>query len=375
MKSLIVLVFMFLSVRSYSAQSDLKTCEGMLQPSEEVSKTDYKSQQAYVRVNALYVYEALRQMSTEQRAADASYKIFSAEYNDSKSAQEFQEKINSRLDREGFNLSEAAARSYYRKNLSAKQLEEFNKCVQNVLGTPGVFVSANMPSLKAPFTVKVSWIAPKAGSVSTSISLDIVGGAVNGLTQWTSDSILGSFDRVVVVSPHANVSRVIVTATAGGYSDSVTVEQQIPAGQDVTTRIDGMNLVGECWKVKAKGGNENAWKAYNIAKHALALIPKEPTALLCLDSALGTVKPQTALIYKQRLEALHNALSYSEVRDDQARVHRALCYCYLTKAGFENSPSELTNAKDHATAALEIWPGDEDISHCLDAVNKTKLPQ
>src|SRR5687767_2587010 len=123
-KSLIVTLIMAVSASSFADQ-----CEVALLPTVEVAKTDYRIQQAYMYANADSEYDRLQKLDTTSRSADATFKVFTAEYNDSNSSQEFREKVRNRLTREQFNLNESDARQYYRRFLSDAQLTAWSSCI------------------------------------------------------------------------------------------------------------------------------------------------------------------------------------------------------------------------------------------------------
>jgi hypothetical protein len=108
-----LLVLMFGIHLSSHAQSTAE-CDGVLIPTVEQSSNDRRMILAFVSVNAKTEYERLKKLDKDARAADATYKVFSAEYNDSRSREMFQEKTRNKLTELNFNLNESEARSYYR---------------------------------------------------------------------------------------------------------------------------------------------------------------------------------------------------------------------------------------------------------------------
>src|SRR6516225_7338209 len=95
-----LILVLSLIATSFSFAQDIRSCDGSLAPTIEKTASDYALAQAYMSVNAAHEYDKLRNSSEEARGASASYKFFNAEYNDSKSADQFQEKVRDRLSKE-----------------------------------------------------------------------------------------------------------------------------------------------------------------------------------------------------------------------------------------------------------------------------------
>src|SRR5215831_10499623 len=96
---LFALVLLFGLVSQSYAQSTAE-CDGVLVPNTESVKTDYRLAQNFMYVNAESEYERLKKLDKDARGADGSFLAFSAEYNESKSSEEFREKVRQRIKRE-----------------------------------------------------------------------------------------------------------------------------------------------------------------------------------------------------------------------------------------------------------------------------------
>ena len=80
-----------------NAEAGCVECDAVLLPTIDQRQSDYTLMQTYMSQNAEYEYDRLKNLDTNARNADASYKLFSAEYNDSNTREEFREKVRQRL--------------------------------------------------------------------------------------------------------------------------------------------------------------------------------------------------------------------------------------------------------------------------------------
>lgn len=130
-------------------------CEKVLVPTVEQSNSDYRRLQSFMSLHAAEEYDRLQRMESSSRSAEASYKVFSAEYNDSTSREEFSERIRRRLDRENYHLDEADARSSLKVGLTDKQVDAWVMCA----GAGGLLFSARDVT-PAGFTLLVARVLP-----------------------------------------------------------------------------------------------------------------------------------------------------------------------------------------------------------------------
>ena len=108
-------VTMLLALAPLFAQAQSSDrCDVALQPTLDQGKSDYRLMQSFMKLHASEEYTRIHNITTDARNADASYMTFSAEYEDSHSKDEFQEKITKRLENEHFTLDVSDAKSYYR---------------------------------------------------------------------------------------------------------------------------------------------------------------------------------------------------------------------------------------------------------------------
>jgi hypothetical protein len=195
---------------------DLSECASVLRPNEEQSKSDYTAMQAYMSLHASYEYERLRKLDNTTRGADATYKLFSAQYNDSTSREDFQKNVSQRLDDENFALDQAEARAYSRKYVSDTQVKAWLGCVvANSRGGSLLLVASN-PG-KPHFALVAAW-APQRGVGTGDLIVTAAGAsfdAPNGPKRITRE-LRGPSDTSMIIYPDEQAERIDITADIAG---------------------------------------------------------------------------------------------------------------------------------------------------------------
>lgn len=213
---------------------DVKSCDSALAPSIEMSTRDYALAQSYMYVNASYEYEKLKKSSAESRAASGTYKLFSAEYNDSKNADEFQKKVHDRLKEEGFSMKETEARSSYKRHLSDKQLDVWAACVQAISKGGALFLGADSVS-SSGFPLRVRWF-PQAGVGSGMLIVRIKNAKINGLNEVQA-RLEGASARAFIVEPDISDKQIVITAEIAGAANDITLPRSFPVAGPSPARL------------------------------------------------------------------------------------------------------------------------------------------
>jgi hypothetical protein len=197
-------------------------CQQVIVPTEEQSTSDYRRMQSFMSTNSSYEYERLKKLDTSARGAQASYKVFSAEYNDSNTKEDFSEKVRQRLSNESFNLSESDARSYAKTGLTDFQVAAWQECVQRVTGAGGLLLSAkNMTS--SGFTLVVARVF-QPGVGQGAVEFEIVGGSI-GSKKLIQETYVGFGSKAYEVKRDSSAQAVRVSGTLmSTFPDSVLVD-------------------------------------------------------------------------------------------------------------------------------------------------------
>lgn len=153
-----------------STPQSIKDCAGALQPTIENTKKDYRAIQSYVQENAILLYDEWSKSSQDQREASASYKVFSAEYHDSKSSSEFQQKVTQRNQREQSYSDTAESHALSRQFLSDRQLEAWTDCIKTVSHRIPTIQLTPHQFTKNSFTLRVD-IIMGTGQSETNLTL------------------------------------------------------------------------------------------------------------------------------------------------------------------------------------------------------------
>lgn len=225
MKTLALFLFLMTLSGALAAQTD-RLCQQVLVPTEEQATSDYRRMQAFMSINSSYEYDRLTSLSEESRALEGSYKMFSAEYNDSRTKEEFSERIRQRLSRENFTLSESDARSYAKVGLTDFQVAAWLKCVERVTGAGGLLLSARNNTDNG-FSLLVERIFPRnVGSGSVNITL--VGGKISN-RRFLQESYKKDGSKAYEVTRDKSAPAVRISGTLMSmFADSVLVDYSPP---------------------------------------------------------------------------------------------------------------------------------------------------
>jgi hypothetical protein len=172
--------------------------------------------QAYMSINAEYEYDRLKQLDSSTRNAEASYKLFRAEYQDSSTREEFRDRVRQRLATEQFAMSESEARSYAKRYLSEAQIAAWARCMTS----EAVLLSASQID-KLGFVLKVLWIPP-TGVGEAPLTLTLDRGRIEGKKKLER-RFVGRRSESFIVKPAADSDRVKVVANIMGISESLGV--------------------------------------------------------------------------------------------------------------------------------------------------------
>jgi hypothetical protein len=210
------IVFFVVSVHTYASPN----CDAVLRPNEEKFASDYDVVRAYMRLNAENEYDRLNKMDSNSRSADASYKLFSIEYNESSSRKKFQENVRNRLSREAFEMKESEARALSRIFVTDVQVAAWVKC-EEAAGGGAVLIVANDPNASA-FPIKISFM-PQTGIGEAIVQLELDGGKINSRTS-VKEKLMGKSSKAFIVKPVSGSKQVVITANVAGLSDTLTVD-------------------------------------------------------------------------------------------------------------------------------------------------------
>jgi hypothetical protein len=219
-------------------------CSAALIPTVEQSQSDYTMLQAYMFLNAEAEYDRLKTMDKSGREAQASYKMFSAEYGESNSREEFRDKAKQRLTQEGFSMNISEAKAAHRRYLTETQLVAWKACVIAQSQAGSVLLQAR-DITKEGFPLRVDWV-PQTGVGEGDLELNILGGLINGNSQIT-EKLVGSRTKSFIVVPIQDSKAVVVTANIAGRSDEFTVSLEPEGtGRGGAARYDHSAYVVVC---------------------------------------------------------------------------------------------------------------------------------
>ncbi len=227
MRSMKLNLAILIGICAMNAQAqDVQQCDAALAPTIERAASDYALAQSYMYVNAVQEYDKLKKSSAAERGASASYKFFSAEYNDSKSASEFQEKIRSRLVQENYSMQESESRSSYRRFLSGPQLLAWSECVRSVSKGGALIMNAESVSDSA-FPIRVRWY-PQAGVGTGTLLLKLKNATIDDKNE-ISVLLNGVSEKPFIVVPDPSTNQVVLTAEIVGAADVLALPRKFPA--------------------------------------------------------------------------------------------------------------------------------------------------
>ena len=131
-------------------------------------------------------------------------------------------------------MSEHDARSYSRRYLTDKQVEEWSACIkQKTLG--GFVLLTPRDIAEAGFVLKVEWV-PSRGRGSAPLVLELDGGQING-KQKVVQPFEGPESRSFIVKPAKDSKRVTVIANIAAADDSISVLLEQPKPQPAPVNI------------------------------------------------------------------------------------------------------------------------------------------
>lgn len=195
-------------------------CEAVLRPNLETTARNYRVMQAYMSLNAANEYERLHNMTDSQRHADATYKVFHGEYEDSDSSSSFQEKVSNRLTTEGFREESSGAMSEYRETISREQIAAWATCVSREGG--GVLASGSQIDYEhKQFVLSVDW-EPQRALGEAILDIEIVNGKIDGRSRLSEKRVgRGGKSYNVVATSSAKTATAIVNIA--GSDDKVMI--------------------------------------------------------------------------------------------------------------------------------------------------------
>lgn len=229
----------------------IEYCSTVLVPNEEQSRFDYAMMQAYMKLSSTDEYDRLKRLSKDKLSAEASYKLFSAEYDSSATKEEFQEKVRRRLDREGFSMSINEAKALHRRYLDPGQVTAWEKCIAQNADGGALLLSTSMPN-KKQFALVVNWIPPK-GVAQGQLDLKLAGGTIEGNSAYTK-TMKGKSDVALIVVPNVGAQSVLIAANIAGYSES------IDAGLEFSTTewpVESGGMLGDMLTVARRYPDKN----------------------------------------------------------------------------------------------------------------------
>lgn len=204
------------SYGAVSAQQSGDRCNGVLVKTVVDSSENRARTYAYVLANAGMEYERLRNLEANQRSADLSYKVFSTEYSDSTSSEQFREKVAERASVEQFNLNETESRSRYRTGVSDAQVMAWTACM--VQG--GILLTASNVDQQS-FTLKATW-QPQPGVQRERLDLQLQGGTINGQS-GIGEEYGGPTSKTYIVTRQPAGARVLAIANIASLTDAIQV--------------------------------------------------------------------------------------------------------------------------------------------------------
>lgn len=216
-----LIVSIALSTIAHAAigQTD-KKCEAVLRPNTESSSSNYNLMQAFMSVNAEDEYDRLHALSSSARAADASYKLFSAEYEDSTSNSTFKEAVRKRLSKEEFSMTESDAKALYRETIRDTQIAAWAVCAND--GAGRVLASGDrIDNQNKTFVLSIYW-TPQTNVGQGQLEIEVRGGTIVGKRKRT-ESRIGSGGKSYFVDADKNSKAVTIIANIAGKNDSVMV--------------------------------------------------------------------------------------------------------------------------------------------------------
>ncbi|MBS0446836.1 MAG: hypothetical protein JSR59_12910 [Proteobacteria bacterium] len=215
-RSLLALLLASLAVVAQAATS----CDAMLRPAPDQVAADYAVARAYVALEAASEYERLTLLDARGRMADPIYRLYAVEFDGSRSAEEFRQRLRVRWRDEDYEAGVLELRGLARSHVSARQIADWSTCAAKSASGSLLLVAAE-PNATS-FRLEVAFVPP-AGIEQSTIVLSLDGARVDG-QHTVSDRYDGKLTRSYVVKPEPGSRRVIVNATIAGVSDALIVD-------------------------------------------------------------------------------------------------------------------------------------------------------
>lgn len=205
--------------------SPAKICNASLIPTIEQSSRDLRKIYSYMSANAESEYERLKIMTAQGRAAEASYKFFSAEYGDSNTKEEFREKVKSRISQVSMFSDDKEATTFYHSGLEDWQLKNWNDCVRTTTNAGALFLLARNEQ-SGGLTLVVNWIEPTGQAGDRFINLQAQNGQfIIGETKTSSTRVKFTSSAAIsylIVQEDAGQSiKVIANSDPAGFTHDV----------------------------------------------------------------------------------------------------------------------------------------------------------
>lgn len=213
------------SLPALAQTRSVRDCDAVLIPTVEQASDDYSRMQDYLYYNASKEYDRLQKLSKEQRSAEASYKVAQAEYNDSRSASEFQDKLRSRISVERSRSQEATSSSNFRRGLDQAQVSAWAECARAVSGGGAVFLAAEKVDPSA-FPLTVRWF-PATGQPQGLLTLKVANATIEGKS-LVETTLVGSGSKPFIVKPDNTSNPIVITAEILNSTDSVSLPRKFP---------------------------------------------------------------------------------------------------------------------------------------------------
>ncbi len=230
MTKLIVFISLVLfASQAFAAQpqNSADNCKSALQPTIKQAQSDYRSVQSYMFIHATEIYDHLQTLDKSDREAEASYKLFSAEFHDSKTSAQFKDRIDKRLQQEQFSSNVADAKSLTKQYLTDTQLKSWVECLRIMNQQPQAVLLSARNITKEGFTLRID-IALATNQISTKLELQIENGTIKGIQPPKEISAADHWNRSYFVRSSPGQSSVTILANVeeknvGPATDDIVV--------------------------------------------------------------------------------------------------------------------------------------------------------
>lgn len=209
-------------------------CDALLRPDAAQIDADYGALQAYLALNAAAEYDRLDKLDPDARVADAAYRVFSTEFDGSRSPEEFRQRVRARLRGEGYALGAPELRGEARMHVSEQQMSDWTACA--AAARSGALLVVAAPPEQATIPLKLSYAAP-AAVPKAELIIAIVGGAVDG-NGTLHETVDGKALRTYAITPDKGSERLIVSVNVAGLSDRLIIDRGADAPVASITACD-----------------------------------------------------------------------------------------------------------------------------------------